>query len=90
MLTPSRAASAASRSMLDAALNDPRSNTHRSPGDRVAANRGADSGPAEECIADGIRVRSRGQCARVHDSRAAGLDPFSQSTRSTPKVAEPC
>jgi hypothetical protein len=90
VLTPARAASAAPRSMLDAALNDPRANTRRSASERFAASLGTDSGPEEERIVDGIRVRYRGQCALVHDSRAAGLDPFSQSTRPTPKVAQPC
>ncbi|HJW11579.1 MAG TPA: hypothetical protein VJ598_07325 [Albitalea sp.] len=88
VLVPARAASAAPRSLLDAALNDPRSNTRRSASERLSDALGTDR--VEERIADGVRVRYRGQCVLVHDSRAGGLDPFSQSTRPTPKLAEPC
>ncbi|BDI05354.1 hypothetical protein [Sphaerotilus microaerophilus] len=74
------------------ALRDPRSNSSIARGNPV--ERALDAGPtavAEEDRGDGRRRYRIGRdCADTRESRAAGLDPFSASTRPVPRLAESC
>lgn len=74
------------------ARRDPRGNSAQGRGDRV--ERALDGGPTtatEEDRGPGRRRYRIGRdCVDVREGRAAGLDPFSASTRPMPKLAEPC
>ena len=74
------------------ARRDPRGNSALGRGDRV--ERALDGGPTtatEEDRGPGRhRYRIGRDCVDVREGRAAGLDPFSASTRPMPKLAEPC
>lgn len=87
---PASAMASMPRSMVNAALNDPRSNTRLTPSERFAADLGTNTDRVEERIVDGIRVRQGNSCVLVHESKGAAIDPFSQSTRPLPKMVEKC
>jgi len=77
-------------SMRDQMINDPRSNSARATVEsRVAAVAGTDVLVEERMDATRTRVRQRGQCVEVHESRAAQLDPWNQSHSPTPKIVKP-
>jgi hypothetical protein len=92
-----RAASAAvsaAASTRDQALNDPRANTH-SPNraERFAQSLGSDEVPglSEQAMGDGrIIVRKGRDCYDVRSARNAEIDPFSQTSRPTPRLATGC
>lgn len=88
---PPMTAASSPRSMVNAALNDPRSNSRRmTPSERFAATLGTNTDRVEERIADGVRVRQGNSCVLVHESKGAFIDPFSQSNRPPPKMVEEC
>lgn len=76
----------------DAALRDARANS--AAGRPGAVERALDAGPlqvSEEDRGPGRkRLRIGRDCVDTRDSRIAGIDPFSASTRPTPKLAESC
>lgn len=77
-------------SMRDQMINDLRSNSARATVEsRVAAVAGTDVLVEERMDATRTRVRQRGQCVEVHESRAAQLDPWNQSHSPTPKIVKP-
>jgi hypothetical protein len=74
------------------AVADPRANSaRRNFGERLAEPLGSDERLVEERRGEGrIRVREGAACVDVREARSAQLDPFSQSTRATPRLAEAC
>ena len=88
---PASSAASSPRSMVNAALNDPRSNTRRmTPSERFAATLGTNTAQTEERIVDGVRIRRGNSCVLVHESKGSFIDPFNQSGRPMPKMAEKC
>ena len=79
------------RSLLDAMLNDPRSNTHQTFAERLADKLGtAHPERVKERMANGMRVRQGSSCVVVRESRASAQDPFNQSVRQMPRLVEAC
>gem|GEM_PF-4004505 len=87
---PANSASAVPRSMVNAALNDSRSNTRLTHSERFAAMLGTNTDRIEERMAEGMRVREGTSCALVYESRAAVVNPFNQVGVPMPKLAKPC
>ena len=87
----SRAASAP-LSPAAQAVADPRANSvHKGFAEKLADALGRDERTTEEARGDGrIRVRRGADCVDVREARSAQLDPISQSTRPTPRLAEAC
>jgi hypothetical protein len=79
-------------SPLDAALNDPRSNTpHLSVRERMAQTLGTDTRLVEEVRPDGsVRVRQGTGCFDAHESRAASLDPYGAAFLPKPRQISAC
>jgi hypothetical protein len=79
-------------SALDAALNDPRSNSPRlSAGERMAQTLGTDTRLVEEIRPGGsVRVRRGKDCFDVRESRAAGLDPYNNAFLPKPRQISAC
>lgn len=75
-----------------AALDDPRANRAlESPGERFARELGTDDRRVEEARGEGrVRLRKGTSCVDVKVARDAQLDPFNQSYRPAPRLAQPC
>ena len=75
-----------------AALNDPRSNSHKpSLSEALAQHLGSDDRRYEEVRPDGsVRIRQGTSCLDVRLARAAELDPFRGAERPAPRQITSC
>jgi hypothetical protein len=77
-------------SLRDQMFNDRRSNTpHATIETRVADVAGTVDMVEERMDATRLRVKQRGSCIEVHESRDAQINPWNQSHSPTPKIVKP-
>lgn len=86
-----RTAASAPPTAGDLLRNDPRQPPPLTRDERLARALGTDTTTHEEVLDGGMRrFRSGRGCVETRPTRAAQLDPFSQSVRPTPQLVEGC